>query len=83
MSEPLDRMTCEEAFRRLDDYLDRELSLDEMRQVDEHLRTCEVCTSEFVFEASVLTEVRRKLRSLSAPPDLLARIAARLKPPED
>ena len=83
MSEPLDRMTCEEAFRRLDDYLDRELGPDERRQVEEHLRICEVCTSEFVFEASVLTGVRRKLRSLSAPSDLLGRIAARLHPPED
>ena len=83
MSEPMDRMTCEEAFRRLDDYLDRELGPDERRQVDEHLRICEVCTREFVFEASVLTGVRRKLRSLSTPSDLQARIAARLQPPED
>jgi anti-sigma factor (TIGR02949 family) len=83
MSEPLDRMTCEEAFRRLDDYLDRELSPDEMLLVEGHLRICEVCTSEFVFEASVLTGVRGKLRSISAPSDLLARIAARLAPPED
>jgi len=83
MSEPLDRFTCEAAFRRLDDYLDRELSPDEMRLVEEHLRLCEVCTSEFVFEASVLTGVRRKLRSLSAPSDLLARISARLRPSED
>jgi anti-sigma factor (TIGR02949 family) len=83
MSEPMDRMTCEEAFRRLDDYLDRELGPDERLQVEEHLRICEVCTREFVFEASVLTGVRRKLRTLSAPADLQARIAARLQPPED
>jgi anti-sigma factor (TIGR02949 family) len=83
MSEPLDRMTCEAAFRRLDDYLDRELSPEEMRRVEEHLRICEVCTSEFVFEASVLTGVRRKLQSIEAPADLLARIAARLQPPEE
>ena len=82
MSERLDRLTCEEAFRRLDDYLDRELGPDERRLVEEHLRICEVCTSEFVFEASVLTGVRRKLRSLSVPSDLQARIAARLQPPE-
>jgi anti-sigma factor (TIGR02949 family) len=83
MSEPLDRMTCEAAFRRLDDYLDRELSPEEMRRVEEHLRICEVCTSEFVFEAIVLTGVRRKLQSIEAPADLLARIAARLQPPEE
>jgi anti-sigma factor (TIGR02949 family) len=83
MSEPLDRMTCEAAFRRLDDYLDRELSPEEMQRVEEHLRICEICTSEFVFEASVLTGVRRKLQSIAAPPDLLARIAARLRPNQD
>jgi anti-sigma factor (TIGR02949 family) len=83
MSEPLDRMTCEAAFRRLDDYLDRELSPEEMQRVEEHLRICEICTSEFVFEASVLTGVRRKLQSIEAPADLLARIAARLQPPEE
>jgi anti-sigma factor (TIGR02949 family) len=83
MSEPLDRMTCEAAFRRLDDYLDRELSPEEMRRVEEHLRICEICTSEFVFEAIVLTGVRRKLQSIEAPADLLARIAARLQPPEE
>ena len=83
MSEPLDRMTCEAAFRRLDDYLDRQLSPDEMRLVEEHLHICEACTREFTFEASVLDGVRRKLKSLEMPPDLLARIAARLRPPQD
>ena len=83
MSEPLDRMTCESAFRRLDDYLDRQLSADEMRLVEEHLHICEACTREFTFEASVLDGVRRKLKSLEMPPDLLARIVARLRPPQD
>jgi anti-sigma factor (TIGR02949 family) len=83
MSQPLDRVTCESAFRRLDDYLDRQLSADEMRLVEEHLHICEACTREFAFEASVLAGVRKKLQSISAPPDLLARIAAQLKPPQD
>jgi len=81
MSEPLDRMTCESAFRRLDDYLDRQLSPAEMRLVEAHLHVCEVCAKEFGFEASVLDGVRRKLEGIAAPPDLLARIAARLTPP--
>jgi anti-sigma factor (TIGR02949 family) len=76
-------MTCEAAFRRLDDYLDRQLRPDEMRLVAEHLHICEACTREFTFEASVLDGVRRKLKSLEMPPDLLARIAARLRPPQD
>lgn len=83
MSEPLDRMTCESAFRRLDDYLDRQLSPEERRLVEEHLHICEACTREFTFEASVLAGVRRKLQSLEAPADLLARIAARLRTPQE
>jgi anti-sigma factor (TIGR02949 family) len=74
----VDRRTCEEAFRRLDDFLDRRLSPEETTLVEEHLRVCEACTREFTFEASVLDGVKRNLRQLTAPPDLLARILARL-----
>jgi anti-sigma factor (TIGR02949 family) len=74
----VDRRTCEEAFRRLDDFLDRRLSREETRLVEEHLRVCEACTREFAFEASVLDGITRNLRRLTAPPDLLARILARL-----
>lgn len=74
----LNRHTCEEAFRRLDDFLDRELSPAETRLVEEHLQVCAACTREFTFEASVLTGVRQKLGHITAPPDLLARILGQL-----
>ena len=79
MSHPLNRTTCEEAFRRLDDYLDRRLGQTEMHLIQEHLEICAACAHEFTFEASVLTGVREKLRQLSVPPDLLARIAAQVR----
>jgi anti-sigma factor (TIGR02949 family) len=78
MSDPLDRITCESAFRRLDDFLDRQLSPDEMRLVEEHLHICAECTREFTFEASVLAGVRQKLASIAVPGDLLARISAQI-----
>ena len=78
MPERLDRATCEEAFRQLDDYLDRRLSPDETRKIEEHLRVCAACTREFTFEGSLLRGVRRKLRRVAVPPDLLSRIAALL-----
>lgn len=78
MSDRLNRRTCEEAFRRLDDFLDRRLSIEETTLVEEHLRVCEACTREFAFEASVLKGIRHKLRQLPVPPDLLAVILARL-----
>jgi anti-sigma factor (TIGR02949 family) len=82
MSEHLDRMTCEEAFRRLDDFLDHELNPEEMRLVQEHLDVCAQCTREFNFERSVLTGVRSKLSRIAAPPNLLSRIAPFLGRPD-
>lgn len=74
-----DRFTCEEAFRRIDDYLDRELRADEMRLVEEHLETCAACTREFNFEASVLRQVRAKLERVAVPSDLLGRILSMIE----
>jgi anti-sigma factor (TIGR02949 family) len=79
MSHPLNRTTCEEAFRRLDDFLDRRLAHAEMHLIEEHLEICAACAREFAFEASVVAGVRQKLRQLSVPPDLLARIAAQIR----
>jgi mycothiol system anti-sigma-R factor len=72
------RYTCEETFRRLDDYLDRELSDLEMQRVRQHLETCAACAGEFAFEASVLSEVRSKLQRISAPPELLTKVSTLL-----
>ena len=66
MSE-INPITCAEAFRRLDDYLDRELSPTEAAEVEAHLRTCAACAREYSFEASVLNDVRAKVRRVQAP----------------
>ena len=70
----LNRYTCEEAFRRLDDYLDRELSEEETVLVKEHLEICAGCAREFEFESSLLRGVREKLQQIELPPSLQARI---------
>ena len=75
----LNRYTCEEAFRRLDDYLDRELTPEETTLVQEHLEICAGCAREFNFEASVLHGVREKLRQIELPPSLQARILGALQ----
>ena len=79
----LDRSNCEEAFRRLDDFLDRRLSPDEMRLIEEHLEVCAWCTREFNFEASVLFGVKRKLRQLEAPAELVSKILSQLPGQEE
>jgi len=76
---PLTIYTCHDAFKRLDGYLDRELTAEEMRLVQEHLAVCEVCSREFRFEASVLAGVKRKLRQLDVPVGLRDRVLAALE----
>jgi anti-sigma factor (TIGR02949 family) len=75
----VNRVTCEEAFRQLDDYLDRELGEEERRLIDEHLSICAACLREFTFERSVVDGVRSKLREIDAPSELLARISTELQ----
>lgn len=77
MSHP-DRLSCEELFRRLDDYLDRELEPAESDLVRQHLETCAVCAAEYRFEASMLSAVRDKMRRIQAPPGLLEKITRRI-----
>ncbi len=74
-----DRLTCEEVFRRIDDYVDRELSAREMALVREHLETCAACATEYAFEAAVLGAVRDKVRRIDVPSDLLTRVEAQLE----
>jgi anti-sigma factor (TIGR02949 family) len=74
----IDRYTCEEMFRRLDDFVDRELSPLEMQRAREHLETCAACASEYEFAASMLGELKGKLRRVDVPPELLDRIALQL-----
>lgn len=74
----LDRYTCEDAFRRLDDYLDRELSPLETERVREHLELCAACASEYQFEEGVIRQVREKLARIPAPEGLLGRISSSL-----
>ena len=54
---------CKEAFEKLDDYLDRVLSEDEMKAVKVHLEKCSHCADEFQFEESVIACLKLKLIS--------------------
>lgn len=72
-------LSCAESFKRLDDYLDRELSPEETARVAEHLEVCARCAGEFEIERDVLDEIRKKLGRIKAPGGLMARISAQLK----
>jgi anti-sigma factor (TIGR02949 family) len=75
----LDRYTCLETVRRIDDYLDRELSAAETQQVERHLEVCGRCLARFQFERAVLDNLSAKLRRVSVPENLAARLKARLR----
>jgi hypothetical protein len=74
----LDRAGCEVAFRRLDDYVDRELAEAEMKLVRDHLEVCALCSAEFAFEASLIRDVRVKLQRIDLPQDFRSRVSQRL-----
>jgi anti-sigma factor (TIGR02949 family) len=75
----VDRYTCQQVFERINDYLDRELSAEEMALVRAHLDTCAECTSEYDFEGTVLAELKAKLRRIDLPSSVLDRIGRILK----
>ncbi len=70
----LDRYTCLETVRRLDDYLDRELGETERHEVERHLETCTHCLQRFRFEAAVVDDLRTKLRRVAVPKALESRL---------
>lgn len=71
----MNRITCEDAFRELDDYLDGALGSETTRLIDEHLAVCSACLREFTFERSVLDGVREKLGRVVLPSALMKRIS--------
>lgn len=78
----IDQLTCEQTFAKLDDFIDRELSEEESRLVQEHLDICVVCSREFNFEAGVWREVRAKLQKTIVPPNLKEKLSLILKETE-
>lgn len=74
----IDRYTCEEVVRRLDDYVDRELSAREMQLMWRHIETCAACAQEYAFAMATLRTLKAKLRRIDVPPGLMAHVAERL-----
>ncbi len=74
----VNRYTCEQVFARLDDFLDRELSAEEMQLVQGHLDHCAACAAEHRFESAVLADVRKKLVRIDLPAGLRSRISDQL-----
>ncbi|HKW48805.1 MAG TPA: zf-HC2 domain-containing protein, partial [Gemmatimonadaceae bacterium] len=71
----IDRYTCEDVLRRLDEYIDRQLSPREMELAREHIATCAACAQEVGFSAETLRTIKTKLRRIDIAPDFIDRIS--------
>jgi len=65
---------CQEAVKRLTDFLSHELQPDEEEQVQRHLSQCKGCFAKFHFEEKLLHTIRERVNSVRAPGALRDRI---------
>lgn len=64
---------CEEALRRLFDYLDAELAAEQRREMDHHLERCRSCFSRMEFERRLKAHMA-DLGTSEVPPALQQRV---------
>ena len=65
---------CREVMEHLDEYLDRELSEEDIAMLESHFEDCSACAEHAEFERAMLECVRKKVERLCAPKELLDRI---------
>ena len=69
-----DFYSCEEAVKRLNEYLDHELNAEERVVVLKHLEICRSCLAHFSFEQTLLVSLREKVSVLCIPDTLRAKL---------
>lgn len=74
----IDFRSCSQVFARLDDWVDRELSPDDLEQIQRHLEICARCATEFRLEGELLRTIRGKVRRIRLPEGLEARVWRRI-----
>ena len=65
---------CQEAERKLQDYVDRCLTSVEITRIEEHLAVCERCANCYRFETQVRTYVREACAAEPCPETLKLRL---------
>jgi anti-sigma factor (TIGR02949 family) len=75
---------CQEAVKRLTEFLDHELGPDEEAMVQRHLGECHDCFARFHFEETLLKTIRERVAAIHAPGALRDRILGLItSPPSD
>ena len=67
-------MTCEEAVKKLYQYIDRELNQSAVMQIDKHLEICRMCCDHFEFEKRMKVLVHDSCFQKKASPLLKSKI---------
>jgi len=71
-------MTCGEIHGQLNDYIDRELTPEEMHMVRTHLTACVTCAEQLLLDRAQLKHIRRQLGRIQMPAHIKAKISATL-----
>ena len=79
---PLEYNQCQEAVKRLTDYLSSELAPAEADAVQDHLSRCKGCFAKFHFEETLLRTIREKIEQVHAPTSLRAKIIGLISKPK-
>ena len=77
----IDYYSCEEAVKRLNEYLDHQLTEEERSVVLKHLEICKPCLNRFSFESTLMTSLRQKISRLCAPEGLRDKLKNILREP--
>jgi len=72
-------MTCEEAVKKLFEYIDKELDGATQAQIDKHLDICTLCCDRFEFEQKLKGIIQKSCFNEKAPPILKQKIQSRLE----
>ncbi len=75
----IDPYECEEALKRLNDYLDHQLSDGERMVVIRHLEICRPCLRRFTFEQTLIVSLRQKVTTMCAPQALREKLHSLLR----
>jgi anti-sigma factor (TIGR02949 family) len=74
---------CQEAVKRLTEYLSNELPPEDEESVQQHLSQCRGCFSKFHFEETLLRTIRERVEQVRAPGSLRNRILSLLSKQDD
>lgn len=75
----VDFYSCEEAVKRLNEYLDHQLTEEEQVIVVRHLEICRPCLRRFTFEQTLIVSLRQKVACLCMPSTLRAKLHVLLR----